>query len=167
MTIRHALFLILACCAQIAHCDVVYKCIKNGVTEFSATPCGPDAEEKEVDGRSPWQRREIAKPQWKMLMPAPAPLATECMDARRSSLKDPDSAKLIDHAAIIIQSTEKRMLLIAEGRAKNSFGGYVVHYFVCDFDNKGIDRGNPHGDLSSLSEDLGKYQLGTVFPGLE
>jgi hypothetical protein len=171
LNVRHAIAGLVAICLgvsahQEARADTVYKCARSdGSTEFSAKPCAPDAKPVTVDGKSPYDHHRDAERVWHVTGEADAGTAAACLDAVwRPLLKDPESGTLT--GTPIIVSSPRRIMLVSEGRARNSFGGMNVQYFVCDLDSKGlVYPADMRGDLNSLSERIKKWGIDFTFPG--
>jgi hypothetical protein len=155
------------CSAAHVAADTVYKCARaDGSTEFSAKPCSSDAKPITVDSLSPYEKRQQAERVWRVEGIADRATAQACLDVYwRPLLKDPDSGKLIDGETITVASADRR-LLVAEGRARNGFGGMNVQYFVCELDKQNaVYPADVHGDLHHIATSIEKYGIGFALPG--
>jgi len=151
--------------------ELIYKCTNaDGGVEYRQSPCtGKKSDVLEVDGQSPRDKADSAKRVWTVSGQGTIVIADACLEAWRPRLKDPDSGRIVD--AGIIVASPNRKVIVAEGRARNGFGGMGVQYFLCDLDKADaiIGNGDPHHDLWSKADDIEKYPnigLSFAFPGI-
>jgi hypothetical protein len=165
----------LLCIALNANAVTVYQCTDaKNIVSLQQQQCAAGDKQVvvSVDGRSPSEKKTEAGKVWKVLAKGTPTVAERCVDAWRPTLKDPDSGRLADQndGGVVIMSPTRKVL-IAEGRARNGFGGMNVQYFLCDLDDdaKIIGNGNPYGDLREKADDIREYPgvgLSIAFPGL-
>lgn len=120
----------------------IYKCREDGETIYSATPCR-DAQQAAVgrlDGRPEIRsarRPPAAGKARTVLTDAPsADTQAACLEAYRPLLRDPHSAYAVGGRLEQVRDPQRPEVsewreIVVDGRATNSFGGFVPQSFVC------------------------------------
>lgn len=115
------MFLLLPALAQAS----VYRCVIDGVTTFSQTPCAEDAEKTDYNRKTRQRSRYTPFSATAVLVetdPAQVELAKEKI---RQLLKDPESAIFSDITMTRTQEVGGSVGVCGKVNARNSFGGYV------------------------------------------